>query len=145
MLTCFQVIRHEEGALNRFLLICLVTLAAFAPAGEPKPPTEQGEETIPVLIEMIRIKDHLTGEIRKPSADELRLILPQNPLARSHEGLVSGVTKNGDVRMDLQGRFQCAVMAKIGPDGKVVTACVNSDHKARTFLARKVTEVNHDR
>lgn len=130
--------------MKKITILFFLTTTLMIQAGDPGPTDDEQNKATPVLIEMLRIKDHLTGEIRKPTADELRLLMPQNPLGRSDDGLVARVNKNGDVTMNLQGRFQSAIMAKIGPDGKIVTQCVKTDEEARAFLAKKFVEENHD-
>jgi len=118
-------------------LLILATLAATA--GDPPPaPTGDRAEKLPVIVEMLRIKDPVTGEIRKPTTDELRLMMPVNPLNRKSEGLVEERQADGSFVVDLQGGFQSAVMAKIGPDGKVITTCVKSDAEARAFVESSV-------
>jgi hypothetical protein len=41
----------------------------------------------------------------------------------SSAGLTEKVLPNGAVSVDLQGRFQSATVATIGPDGKLTTTC----------------------
>ena len=55
-------------------------------------------------------------------------------LSRSTDGLVAVPLANGGKRVDLQGRFQTAVIAKVGPDGKLVTECVDNVEAAESFL-----------
>jgi hypothetical protein len=129
-------------------LIALISLAVLAATAGDPPPQPQPEQTEkqPVIIEMLRIKDPVTGELRKPTSDEIRLLMPVNPLERSDKGLVQQRQKDGSVKVDLQGGFQSAVMAKVGPDGKVVTGCVKSDAEARAFVEGKPSkkEESHD-
>ena len=55
-------------------------------------------------------------------------------LSRSPDGLVVQALPGGGQRVDLGGRFQSAALAKIGPDGKLVTDCVDSVDQADAFL-----------
>ena len=55
-------------------------------------------------------------------------------LSRSTDGLVVQAIPGGGQRVDLGGRFQSAAIAKIGPDGKLVTDCVDSVDQADAFL-----------
>ena len=55
-------------------------------------------------------------------------------LDRSSDGLVVVPVAGGGERVDTQGRFQSAVLAKIGPDGRVVVDCVDSVESAEAFL-----------
>jgi hypothetical protein len=55
-------------------------------------------------------------------------------LDRSTDGLVEVPLAGGGVGVDLRGRFQSAAIAKIGPDGRVLTDCVDSVEDAARFL-----------
>ncbi|QTD49160.1 hypothetical protein [Sulfidibacter corallicola] len=52
----------------------------------------------------------------------------------STEGLVEQRHPNGTVTVDLQGRFQSAMVATIGKDGKVVARCYSKDPEHRCAL-----------
>jgi len=49
----------------------------------------------------------------------------ENALSQDSEGLVSVTHTDGSVSIDLQGRFQCATVARIGKDGKVIICTDN--------------------
>ncbi len=67
-------------------------------------------------------------------------------LSRSTDGLVAVPLAGGGERVDLQGRFQSAAVAKIGADGKLVTDCVDSVEAAEAFLrARPPAATRSDR
>jgi hypothetical protein len=72
------------------------------------------------------------------SADEASIQTIKRDLApvlnRSTDGLVVQAVPGGGQRVDLGGRFQSAAIAKIGPDGKLVTDCVDSVDQAEAFL-----------
>jgi hypothetical protein len=81
------------------------------------------------------------------SADEASIQIIKRDLApvlnRSADGLVVQAVPGGGQRVDLGGRFQSAAVAKIGPDGKLVTDCVESVEEADAFLrADSVAAVN---
>ena len=59
-------------------------------------------------------------------------------LSRSSEGLVVHRLRDGGERIDLGGRFQSAAIARIGPDGRVITGCVDSVEQADAFLRATV-------
>jgi len=56
-----------------------------------------------------------------------------NMVNTSSEGLVEEVKEDGTVIVDLQGRFQSAMVVSIGPDGKMVSTCYSSlpDHQCK--------------
>lgn len=51
-------------------------------------------------------------------------------LSTSHQGLVEVPAPGGGVMVDLQGRFRSAVIARVKPDGTVVTECVQASPPA---------------
>jgi hypothetical protein len=73
---------------------------------------------------------------RSPSPDELNelqaAIAPA--LSQSTEGLVVKDGPAGSKSMNLQGRFQSVVIAKVGSDGKVQSECVTNMDEAKQFL-----------
>jgi hypothetical protein len=58
----------------------------------------------------------------------------ESSLSRSSDGLTTVPVRGGGERVDLQGRFQSAAVAKVGPDGRVVTDCVDTVEDADAFL-----------
>ncbi|MDJ0839666.1 MAG: hypothetical protein QNK37_24320 [Acidobacteriota bacterium] len=122
------------------LLPCMFALALFA--GEPTGDKSQKKLTddVPVLMQMLRVKDPVTGKIRKPTPEELRLLMPVNPLDRANADLVEKKHKKGGGMLNLRGTMQSATVAKIGPDGKVVTSCVNTDQEMRRFIETPVAK-----
>ena len=66
-----------------------------------------------------------------------KLALPA--LSRSDAGLVQEVLPGGAVRMDLQGRFQSASVARLNPTGGVETLCTEDAEQAQAFLDRRDT------
>ena len=57
----------------------------------------------------------------------------------SSAGLQQVVKPDGSVEVDLQGRFSSFVLAKIGPDGSIVTECVTTTKEAEEFLNISLT------
>jgi hypothetical protein len=84
------------------------------------------------------------GEDKAPSAaapvsaDEASIQTIKRDLApvlnRSSDGLVVQAVPGGCQRVELGDRFQSAALAKIGPDGKLVTDCVDTVEQADAFL-----------
>ena len=58
----------------------------------------------------------------------------------STEGLVEQRHPDGTVTVDLQGRFQSAMVATIGKDGKVVARCYSKDPEHRCTLSHSETK-----
>ena len=122
------------------LLPLMFALALFA--GEPTgdKDTKKLTDDTPVLMQHIKIKDPITGKIRKPTPAELRLLMPRNPLDRTGKDLVEKKNKRGGTMLNLRGTYQSATIAKIGPDGKMVTVCVNTDEQARRVMQTPVAK-----
>ncbi len=57
---------------------------------------------------------------------------------RSSDGLVQKKMKNGGVSIDLQGRFQNVMLARIGITGEPEAACVTSLDEANSFFERNL-------
>jgi hypothetical protein len=57
----------------------------------------------------------------------------RNMLSRSTEGLVAVAHPDGRVGVHLQGRFMNASVARLGDDGTLQTACVESEQGAAAF------------
>ena len=99
-----------------------------APATTALPPSAPGFKAV---------LDPATGRFAEPRTKVSSAALsaagsPAN-LATSHVGLVAvrGTSRAGGVRVDLKGRFQSAVVATVGPDGKVSTECVAAKHEVK--------------
>ena len=89
-----------------------------------KPPETPGGAGMVVSIDPGR-----GGVQQEPQlSDEMRDALSRM-VNTSSEGLTETVTRDGTVIVDLQGRFQSAMVATIGPDGKLQTTCVSKDPK----------------
>ncbi len=76
------------------------------------------------------------GKLRQPSADEAKeLIDGLAPLLNhSTEGLNVIKHDDGTLSVDLQDRFMSAMVAKVGPDGKIEQKCVTSIEEAKQFF-----------
>jgi len=61
-------------------------------------------------------------------------------LDRSQDGLYDIVMPNGAVVRDLQGRFQNAVVVRVGADGRLIYDCVTSPAAATAAPAPAATE-----
>lgn len=59
----------------------------------------------------------------------------RNALSRSHAGLQVIRGPQGEMSVDLQGRFQSVTTARINPDGEVETTCIESHDSLEHFLA----------
>lgn len=80
--------------------------------------------------------DSETGGLRALSAEEARVLVESliGTLDQSDAGLAPAFLPSGARIVNLDGRFEAAALAKIGPDGKVVTECVTTKEEAERFL-----------
>lgn len=55
---------------------------------------------------------------------------------RSTDGLVEKTTPDGGISLDLEGRFQNVMLAKLDPSGEPVAACISSIEEANHFFGK---------
>ena len=80
--------------------------------------------------------DTQTGQIKPLTPQEAQKLAEglAPMLDRSTDGLVQVRHADGSVSMDLQGRFQDVVVARINTDGVVEQSCVNNPQAAAKFF-----------
>ena len=80
--------------------------------------------------------DRETGQTRSLTAAEAQKLAEglKNLVNQSTEGLVQVRRANGMVSMDLQGRFQNALLAREEADGSIVQGCVDNLDNAAAFF-----------
>ncbi len=80
--------------------------------------------------------DTQTGRLRGVSAEEARALVESliNSLNQSDAGLAPSVLPSGARIVNLNGRFEAAALAKMGPDGTAITECVTTKEDAERFL-----------
>ncbi len=114
----------------KYFGLALCAFSLFLVAGEPAKTETKTAGGGGMVIEI----DPARGTIKEnPQLSDAM----QEELARlvntSSEGLTETTLRNGTVVVDLQGRFQSAVVATIDKDGNVHSSCVSSepghDHK----------------
>jgi hypothetical protein len=92
---------------------------------------------------MVVAVDPETGGLRMPSSEELQALYstPADQMNFSSDGLVKVANPRGGFTVDLQGRFQEYSVARIGPDGKPIFGCGQSQAAAmaETFAPHRPT------
>ncbi len=80
--------------------------------------------------------DRQTGTTRALTAEEAQHLAQgiKQLLNQSTDGLVEVRRADGSVSMDLQGRFQNAMLAKKEEDGSITQACVDNETDAAAFF-----------
>ena len=125
-----QIKSLSRTAAVLLLTVTVFALSAFAQhAGKGKANHDDG------------IDNGAQTDLRALTTDEISALVAsmKNNLSQSAEGLQVKRTPNG-MMVDLQDRFQDVFLAKIGPDGKVATACVDNAPDAKRFLSSKPTD-----
>jgi hypothetical protein len=112
--------------------------AEAPPANDSRPAqTAPDQDSAPApAAGMLAFRDPVTGQLRPPTEAELEAIRPQLEALfnQSSEGLQEIVLDDGTVGVDLQGRFQTAVVAVVAEDGTVTTRCVTSREEIAGLL-----------
>lgn len=128
----------------RLLTLLALAMALAAPAmaqraahGNAKnAQADDGKDTAPAQQAGV---DPKTTQVRQPTDEEIQALTQslEPSLSHSAEGLTEVHNADGSVSVDLQGRFQDAVLAKVNPDGSVEQRCVETTKQAEAFLKEK--------
>jgi hypothetical protein len=81
--------------------------------------------------------DPETGELGAPSPDQLRSLRAAPGVAavsRTEEGLTETRLTDGTVILDLDGRYQDQVIARLDRNGRLVYGCVHEDGKGHRAI-----------
>ena len=126
-------LRRTCGVLLIFLLFVGV-LGAFAQHAA-KGNDKNNDDSVATSGQQVAI-DAKTGKVRPPTREEVQTLLEgmKNSVNQSTEGLQVKRAPNGALFVDLDGRFDNVALAKVGPDGKVLSECINSVKNAEKFL-----------
>jgi len=130
-------LRSSLCRLSMLLALAAVSLALPALAGDdpaaaapPEQATAQAPAQAPVAAAgLVAYIDPATGGLTSTPTEEQRAALRAALAALVNEsdaGLYEVVLPDGTVVMDLQGRFQEAVVVQVAPDGTRNLACVGS-------------------
>jgi hypothetical protein len=85
---------------------------------------------------LVVVLDRQTGQTRALTAEEAQSLAQgiKELVNQSTDGLVQVQHADGSVSMDLQGRFQNAMLAKKEDDGTISQACVDNVEDAAAFF-----------
>lgn len=78
-----------------------------------------------------------TGGLGAPEAAPLTPE-EENALSTSSEGLIEVHHPDGSISMDLEGRFQTAVVAALDANGRPQIGCVSTPQEAKAVLGQRV-------
>lgn len=118
-------------------LLTALTMAAICAIGlmQTQAARAAGQDGIVV------VRDAQTGQLRAPTADEMKALTQVRPGAlKAQPPLSSLVTKNpdGSRRLRLGERGQVFTVVTRGPDGTLAEQCVQGDQAAAQALAQPV-------
>ena len=110
-----------------FAAVRVVSAPAAPQAALPAPATTVAPATVAGAAGMRIFKDPETGEIGPP--DARTVAVDNDGTSRDLTGLQQVTLSDGSVMIDLQGRFQEAMVMQITPDGKRVVTCTQDVKK----------------
>ena len=115
--------------------IALVVLGMTSPAVAAEPAAAPEELLVPVAGMQVAI-DAKTGRLRQPTAAEAQQLLGglRGMLKASPRPTVAEVHKDGTLSLVLGDEYLSFSLAKVGADGALVQACVDSVPAAEAFL-----------
>ena len=136
------------------LIVMFAAPVATSPANEgeePKQVTSKatsegdgGSDSAGDIAESMRaVFDPETGELILVPSRETRTLSPHlaKALCRSSDGLNAVELMDGGVGVDLRGRFQHVMLARIAADGSIEMVCVDHPEDAEKFFAREGASV----
>jgi len=110
---------------------------AAMPAAQPAVPRSARATAPPFAPGRIIALDPETGELGAPSPAQLRSLRAAPGVAavsRTEEGLTETRLTDGTVILDLDGRYQDQVVARLDRNGRLVYGCVHGDGKAHRAI-----------
>jgi hypothetical protein len=133
--------RRRLGAMLGATVV-VATLALWAAAtmrqssASSTPSTHTSTTQAPGTAGMVVALDPETGTVGMPTAEQMKAFDDQMKasLNQSDVGLEFVNRPDGSTIVDLQGRYQSMSIAKIGPDGRPQTTCVDTHEAARAAL-----------
>lgn len=119
--------------------VCAVAALNLAPA--PAADTEVTETTAAVGTAGLRaFVDPETGALREATAEDLAAAALQDPAVLGREAIVEVIHHaNGMKSAVLDESFMATSVAKVGPDGRVITDCVTSQEEFDAFFGTTTT------
>lgn len=102
------------------------------PARDPVVKAE--DPAAPAAAGLVVFRDPVTGQIRQPSAAEIRSILPPEK-PQAPRTLVTKTGPNGAVGIVLDSSFDSYLVVTKKPDGKLAMDCVTGEKKAELAIA----------
>ena len=136
--------RHGVALAASVLVIGSVTAQAIQPDPSQSANTPNRNQITTNEVGLMIAKDQETGQARPVTAEEAQKLAAgiNGLLNQSSEGLVKVRRPDGSYSLNLQGRFQSAMLARKEADGSVAHACVDTPGNAAAFFDIDATLVN---
>ena len=115
----------------------LVNSKPSAPVVAKAVPTDSGKKYVTVKVAGREVQvDPQTGQIKPLSPEEAKQMADglKTMLNKPTEGLVPVQNPDGSVSVDLQGRFQNVVVARVNEDGTLEQSCIDDLQQAAQFF-----------
>lgn len=147
------------GMAGRFMVRAISTIiltvlfaapVAASPTNEGEEPEQVTSKATPegsggidsagdVATSMRAVLDPERGELVFVPSRETRTLSPYlaTALNRSSDGLYAFELMDGGVGVDLKGRFQHVMLARVAADGSIEMVCVDHPEDAEKFFARE--------
>ena len=132
------------------LTVMFAAPVATSPANEGKEPEQVASRATPedggdidsagdIAASMKAVPDPETGELIFVSSRDSRTLSPHlaEALCRSSDGLNAFELMHAGVGVELKGRFQHVMLARVAADGSIEMVCVDHPDDARKFFARE--------
>ena len=120
----------RHAALFLFLAVALASAGdetcETGKKAESEPAKKMEQATVTGASGMVATIDETRGEDGSVQLSPQMRAAIANMVNTSSEGLKEVVKDDGTVIVDLEGRFQSAMVVSIGPDGKMISTCYSS-------------------
>jgi len=112
-----------------------VALGCAAFAADPVPTTETTAAAAPAAG-LQAVIDPMTGALREATAEDLAKAASAHPIPLRDDAELRLIQHaNGMVSVELDESFMSTSVAKIGPDGRVITGCVATREEYDAFFS----------
>ena len=136
----FGVIAAASVAIGAVTVVSRRLVGVEAPHNQVTSSTVAGKAgknyvTVKVAGRYVQV-DSQTGQIKPMTPQEAQQLAEglRGMLNKSTEGLVQVKHADGSVSMDLDGRFQNVMVARINEDGTLTQSCVDNPQAAASFF-----------
>ena len=132
---------NKLAIVYRTTLLTLIVLSAATAAFAQSAGIDQGSSAQTVADAQKVAIDPATGRLRGITAEEARALIASvsRELSQSDEGLTIVYHPDGMVSIDLEDRFQSAVLVRVEADGTLRAQCVTTVEEAEQFLTGKLS------